>query len=983
MRAALALSIASLGLSGQVLDNDYLQPDSTDYASWVRANSGEVSRKSSQQAIAGDGATVTYTAFDRTVYSGMTEYRGKYVRLVLNQLWMATTTEVQRLHLLDYADRVYADYAQIIGREPAGAGLLSIATVPTCGYGCGYVGAKGIEIDPGANWRDNILASLASNGSSFILTHEMAHNFDVFRPFIGYWNDWGHAWTWLNSYVHYYSREGINRIPAEAQFRADRYETYDAYMAATSWNWSNCIAGAACDESRKNRIWAGLLFRFAELHGPDGMRRFMEFLRRYALSNPVPTTSEAKEDVRVEAMAYGAGRNIACYIDKWRWTASPALRSRMSAQYGDTNSNCIDQDGDGFSVLDGDPNDADSAVKSGSADFVEPAGGDFSDGLAVRLPSSMQGSLSTASDRDRFVLTLARRSSVLISLASIGSMRGWLVLHHPNGAWRDSRYVAAGTMGSILAELDAGTWSFAAEMNSNSSTGAYRVEVREVPFSGSWASVSAEASRLRLTAPRTGRYAEPPDGLELWLGRYGVIRRMPWDGVSEAIVDITPSEVPGVDRGAGYPFAFRATRQGVPVVDWTDYPTSASWTPPPEGFSILKPVHGSTAGFTIVEFQWSPFPAALHYELRLIEANSPQQFRVSIGGGSTSTIYTLPSGSYRMELVPCTASGCQPPAVSQFSIRGGRVPAAAPAGLSCTMSSDSGQNRVGCRWSTVDGAHFYRVNVVHPSAGPGGGALTVAGGETGALSASYLVPAGSLSVVVKACTGDGCGPYSPAVRVNPQAGNPNVPVLGEPFGGSVIDSGTEAPRVFFSWNRVAGDTGSNYTYRLYVQDFSRDSAALDVLTDKNFHAAFFNPGTRYDAVVVAIPNNGGPSRQGPASAFIVRGRAPNSPVITAPAYQAPVTRDTGSKVRIAWTPLVSSDGTASPRSYQYYLSGPLDLTGVTTNVSVELPLPPGTWSGIVRGCTIGTGCSESSSTGWGPWSNAPGSEGGAASFTVR
>lgn len=983
MRVAVILSAATLTISGQSLEKDYLQPDPSDYASWEKANSGEISRKSTARAISGDGTYITYTAFNGVAHTGMSEYRGKHVRLVLNQLWMTTASETQRLQLLDYADRVYADYARIIGREPAGTGLLTIATVPTCGYGCGLVGAKGIEIDPGANWRDDILASLASNGSSFILTHEMAHNFDVFRPFIGYWNDWGHAWTWLNSYLHYYSREGMKGVPADAQFRADRYETYDAYMAASSLNWANCIAGAACDEARKNRVWAGILFRFAELHGHEGMRRFMEFLRKYSVSNPAPTTNEAKEDVRVEAMAYGAGRNIACYVDKWRWTASTALRARMAAQYGTANSNCEDRDGDGFSALDGDPDDTDPAVKPGAADHSEPAGGDFPSGLAVSLPAAIQGSLSTATDADRFTVTLAHRSAVLIELASTGPMQGWLALYHQNGAWRDSRYVAAGSMGSILAELDPGTWTFSVEMNSGSAMGSYRVEAREVPVSGSWASATAESSRLRLTAPRAVRYSEPPDGLEVWLGRYGVIRRMPWDGVSDTTVDVTPSEVPDADRNGVYPFAFRATRQGVPVVDWTDYPVASSWTAPAPGFSIMKPVYGSTLSYTIVQFQWTPSPGALSYEMRLIEANSPQVFRVSLAGDTTSTIYTLESGTYRMELVPCTASGCQPPAVSHFTVRGGSVPPAAPAGMSCTTANDGGQNRLTCRWNTVAGAHFYRVNVVQPGAGPGGGALTVAGGQTGALFASYLVPNGLLSVVVKACTGDGCSPFSPAVQVNPRVGGPNVPVLGEPFAGSVVDSGVHAPRVFFAWNRVAGDTGSNYTYRLFVQDFSRTSPALDVLTVQNFHAAFFNPGTRYDAVVVAIPKSGGPALQGPASAFIVRGRAPNSPVVTEPAYNSTVTRNAQSRVRVTWTPIVNNDGTPATRNYQYYFSGPSDITGVTGTNSVELLLTPGAWRGIVRACMAGTGCSESSNAGWGPWSNAPDSEGGAASFIVR
>ncbi len=182
---------------------DYLVPGGGAYQEWEAANSGPVGAgKAGARAISGDGAAVTYTAFNSTAYTNLVEYRGKYTRLLLNSLWMTTTTEAQRIQFLDYADKVYSDYRRMIGKDPSGSGLLSIATVTTCGYGCGYVGAKGIELDPAAGLRDDILGSLAENGSSGVLTHEFAHNFDVFHNHMSYWSDWGHAWTRLNSVLY-------------------------------------------------------------------------------------------------------------------------------------------------------------------------------------------------------------------------------------------------------------------------------------------------------------------------------------------------------------------------------------------------------------------------------------------------------------------------------------------------------------------------------------------------------------------------------------------------------------------------------------------------------------------------------------------------------------------------------------------------------------------------------------------------------------
>lgn len=401
--------------------------------------------------------------------------------------------------------------------------------------------------------------------------------------------------------------------------------------------------------------------------------------------------------------------------------------------------------------------------------------------------------------------------------------------------------------------------------------------------------------------------------------------------------------------------------------------------------AFIVPANNATVTSTIISFQWTLVPTAQRYELRVIEASTPQQFRVELlGSSATNAIYTLPSGNYRAEIRSCDASGCSAPGITNFVIAGGSVPTVRPAGVSCTVVNDANQNRLNCSWTALAGAHFYFVNVVQPNTGPGGGALTVAGQQVGTNSISVLIPNGQASVLVRGCTGDGCGPFSSALGINPAIGNPTVPILGEPFAGSSVDAGSNAPQITFSWNRVAGDNGSNFLYRLYVQDFSRNAPALDVLTTSNFYAAYFNPGTRYDALVIATPVGGGVPRQGPPSAFLTRGRVPKSPVVTAPVFGSTVSRDGQGQVTVTWTPLVNSDGTVSTRNYQYYFAGPgQPVSGVTPLTSLPLTLAPGSWLGTMRACTTGTSCTAGSETGWGPWNNQAGSEGGMASFTVQ
>lgn len=405
--------------------------------------------------------------------------------------------------------------------------------------------------------------------------------------------------------------------------------------------------------------------------------------------------------------------------------------------------------------------------------------------------------------------------------------------------------------------------------------------------------------------------------------------------------------------------------------------TGGSGLPAP---SVTSPTTSSVVTGSVVLLQWTAVPNATRYELRLIEANTPQQFRVEVLAPDTYAVYTLPSGSYREEIRACDANGCGVTGSSSFTVRPPAIPSQPVTGLACTPRTAA----LECSWDSRSGADFYFLNVVQPGAGPGGGALTVAGRQVSQfenLRVTVSVPAGAMSVVVRACTGDGCGPFTAPLSVI-VGGSPSAPTLGEPFSGSAVDGSPNAPAVTFTWNRIAGDTG-NVTYRLYVQDFSRNAAALDILTKDNFYAAYFNPGTRYDALVIA--DNGTTSAQGPPSVFVTRGRPPKSPVATAPAFGSAVT--VGSPIPISWTPLVDSDGTNTPRRYQYFFSGPARQTsGIVDDTTTFLTFSrsdTGQWLGTMRACLTGLDCTATSPNGWGPWNNETGSEGGMAAFTVR
>jgi hypothetical protein len=240
----------------------------------------------------------------------------------------------------------------------------------------------------------------------------------------------------------------------------------------------------------------------------------------------------------------------------------------------------------------------------------------------------------------------------------------------------------------------------------------------------------------------------------------------------------------------------------------------------------------------------------------------------------------------------------------------------------------------------------------------------VAAQQVAGTTVTTPVPSGPASVLVAACNGNGCGPFSSAFGINPSGPSPSSPILATPTPGTDADG----PSVVFTWSRIPGDNGSNTTYQLYVGDLSRNAPALNVLTTNNFYGANLNSeGRRYDALVIANP---GPSQvAGPAFGFTVRGPAPATPTITVPVHQSTVAQG---NLRFQWTPV------AGALYYQYYfvpvLQPTVITTGLTPALAATLPVPAfggvlTNYSAIVRACVnAANGCALDSGTGWSGWS---------------
>ncbi len=380
--------------------------------------------------------------------------------------------------------------------------------------------------------------------------------------------------------------------------------------------------------------------------------------------------------------------------------------------------------------------------------------------------------------------------------------------------------------------------------------------------------------------------------------------------------------------------------------------------PGPGAPSVVSPAAGQMLTESTATLRWTEVPGSQRYEV-LVRDTATGRVELNISTPELSTIHSFRGSlTYGISVRACSAACGGWPAERPFSVKLPPKPTTAPTVTVLPQGADT--TAISVTFTQVPGADLYQVQAVQSNTGPGGGALTVAAKQASWETVRLPVPAGPMGVVVAACNGDGCGPNSAAVNVTSAGPNPTLPGIGTPMAGA--DSGNP---VLFTWTRVAGDTGTNVRYRLYVQDLSRQSAALDVFTTQNFWSAHFRPGVRYDAL--AIADVAGQIRQGPASGFVVRGSNPPKPVMVQPALNSTVP---AGNTFLAWTPI---DGATL---YQYYVSANGNVEpwarGVTPGLTVQVPLSPSVGpphSATARACLIPV-CEANSDTGWSEWAGA-------------
>jgi Putative metal-binding motif len=328
--------------------------------------------------------TITYQDLDGNT-STLQAFSGRYVRYALPDSWIDPSgarglSPTELVTLIDRTDSLYGQLAELLNGEPRGDGLMTIAVVPLAGeggvQGTALLGVKRCEIASGQ--LSATKAALAQGTLSETILHEVAHTFDLYRNYLSYYPDSSHSWTefWI-AYSQYLLRFGEYHSVPEIAIQEKVYSLTNGWdRRASASSWEQCVkTGAGCDGVSANRASAGLLLRYARLHGQDAVGRVFEFYKNYkATHDPneiFDFTPEQKNDLLVEALAYGANADISNELDIWYWPLSQATRDKLRSAYPSVNPNTGDTDSDGWSPARGDLDDHDPSVYPGAVEAVD------------------------------------------------------------------------------------------------------------------------------------------------------------------------------------------------------------------------------------------------------------------------------------------------------------------------------------------------------------------------------------------------------------------------------------------------------------------------------------------------------------------------------------------------------------------------------------------------------------------------------------
>jgi hypothetical protein len=335
--------------AGSVSDTTYTWigvPANVTYSWRVRARNNNIPSLCSPEGFGDWSSGCAFGTILSPVPTGYVDFNGESLSLyawegaqtvLQSRRWDLDNTAVGRI--LDATDSAYLYYQGATGFTPPLAksynGKTTISDVPsTCGAGCAYLGATGIEIQ---NYYFDLLYNGVRDDNEFdqVVFYEFGRNFWHLGPQIEYLGSDNHGaiTTGFAVFMRFMAMDaaGVNGGPFGSwtfpEFRTRVEEMIDLYLADPTQTWSNTLRVGQPQANNPSGLgatdlFASFLFRLCRDYGGDA---FVQQVWRECAARPAATTTQEAVDNFFLASCAAAHVNLKdLFIGTWRWPISEA-----------------------------------------------------------------------------------------------------------------------------------------------------------------------------------------------------------------------------------------------------------------------------------------------------------------------------------------------------------------------------------------------------------------------------------------------------------------------------------------------------------------------------------------------------------------------------------------------------------------------------------------------------------------------------------
>lgn len=302
-----------------------------------KAETPPVWRPDTQEKIPVPMAPITYRSFGGVEYERYS-WEGEKIAL------LTETNDLDPVVMkrwLAGVDAAYNYYAKCTGRDPHSDGMdtyingrSTIASVPeTCGAGCGYLGATGVEIMTGL-FTETYQQIRGDDQFNQVLFYELGRNFWFYSDQLAYKEN-DPVVTGYAVFMRFVVVEAANLQGAPfsnwtfPEFRNVVRGLLDKYLANTALTWENTLGiGAGYpDVLGGTDLFASFCFHLMEHYGGA---TWLENVWKLAAQRPRANTTQAAVDNFIIASSLAAGANLAELFRSWRWPVSDAVETALA-----------------------------------------------------------------------------------------------------------------------------------------------------------------------------------------------------------------------------------------------------------------------------------------------------------------------------------------------------------------------------------------------------------------------------------------------------------------------------------------------------------------------------------------------------------------------------------------------------------------------------------------------------------------------------